>query len=236
MPPIPDHSLRISIDRGGTFTDVFASYPDPANEDGARCELVVKLLSVDAAYRDAPIEGIRRVLERVGVKVARGELLPTDKIEYVRLSTTVATNALLERKGEKHALLITEGFRDLLSIGNQSRPRIFDLNIKKPSPLYADVVEVRERVTLIGFTSDPEQRAHALVFDDTDEGDGKVVKPYTGAGAQALLDKERERIVKGISGEAVHVITRLDEERTRRDLERLYEQGYRSIAVVLAHS
>jgi 5-oxoprolinase (ATP-hydrolysing) len=82
MPAIPDHSLRISIDRGGTFTDVFASYPDPDRkaEEGVRRELVVKLLSVDAAYKDAPIEGIRRVLEKVGIKVEREELLPTDKI------------------------------------------------------------------------------------------------------------------------------------------------------------
>ncbi|KAJ9123894.1 hypothetical protein QFC22_000682 [Naganishia vaughanmartiniae] len=236
MSSLPDHSLRISIDRGGTFTDVFASYPDlnPKAEAGARRELVVKLLSVDAAYKDAPIEGIRRVLGKVGIKVGREELLPTDKIEYVRLSTTVATNALLERKGEKHALLITQGFRDLLSIGNQSRPRIFDLHIKKSQPLYTDVVEVCERVTLIGFTSDPEQQTHALVFDDEDAR--KVVKPYTGLGAHAELDIGKERIVRGISGEAVHVITPLDEGQTRRDLEKLYADGYRSIAVVLAHS
>ncbi|KAJ9097610.1 hypothetical protein QFC21_004644 [Naganishia friedmannii] len=179
MSLLPDHSLRISIDRGGTFTDVFASYPDPdpKAEKGVRKELVVKLLSVDAAYKDAPIEGIRRVLEKVGIKVAREDLLPTDKI---------------------------------------------------------DVVEVQERVTLIGFTSDPEQQTHALVFEDEDAG--KIVKPYTGLGAHAELDVGKERIVRGISGEAVHVITPLDEEQTKRDLEKLYANGYRSIAVVLAHS
>lgn len=68
--------------------------------------------------------------------------------DYVRLSTTVATNALLERKGQDHALVITKGFRDLLEIGNQTRPRIFDLNIKRALPLYSKVVEVDERVTL----------------------------------------------------------------------------------------
>ena len=71
-----------------------------------------------------------------------------DPLEYVRLSTTVATNALLERKGQKHALLITKGFKDLLEIGNQARPRIFDLNIKRALPLYSTAVEVDERVTL----------------------------------------------------------------------------------------
>lgn len=70
------------------------------------------------------------------------------RTDYIRLSTTVATNALLERKGQKHALLITQGFKDLLLIGNQSRPKIFDLNIRRPSPLYSTVVEIDERVTL----------------------------------------------------------------------------------------
>lgn len=92
-------------------------------------------------YADAPTEGIRRVLEIVtSSEIPRGEVLKTDKIgvcflllatrtvdsalaDYIRLSTTVATNALLERKGEKHALLITKGFKDLLLIGNQSRPK-----------------------------------------------------------------------------------------------------------------
>ena len=76
-------------------------------------------------------------------------------LDYIRLSTTVATNALLERKGHKHALLITKGFKDLLLIGNQSRPKIFDLNIRRPPPLYSTVLEIDERVTLVGYTSDP---------------------------------------------------------------------------------
>src|SRR6202000_1937470 len=76
--------------------------------------------------------------------------------DYLRLPTHAATNALLERKGHKHALCITKGFRDLLLIGNQSRPRIFDLNIRRPPPLYSTALEVDERVTLVGYTSDPE--------------------------------------------------------------------------------
>ncbi|GHJ88736.1 hypothetical protein NliqN6_5138 [Naganishia liquefaciens] len=234
MHSVPDHSIRISIDRGGTFTDVFASYPaDESAGGGERREIITKLLSVDPTnYKDAPTEGIRRILEMVtGDKVDRKSLLPTDKIEFVRLSTTVATNALLERKGEKHALLITKGFHDLLSIGNQARPRIFDLAIRKTAPLYTDVVEVSERVTLVGFTSDPEQAVHAVEFD----GEGNVCKPYSGEGAHKGLN-EGDRVVKGVSGEAVHVMVPLDRERTRRDLERLFREGYRSIAVVLAHS
>ena len=91
-------------------------------------------------------------------------------VDYIRLSTTVATNALLERKGHKHALLITRGFKDLLLIGNQSRPKIFDLNIRRPSPLYSTVLEVDERVTLVGYTSDPQAEQHAVQFDEA----GKV--------------------------------------------------------------
>lgn len=86
-------------------------------------------------------------------------------------------------------------------------------------------------MTLVGFTSDPEQAAHAVVFN----GD-RVQRAYSGPGAHAELDLERERVVKGVSGEAVHVMVPLDKERTRRDLEKLFEAGYRSIAVVLAHS
>src|SRR4051812_48152185 len=90
-------------------------------------------------------------------------------IDYIRLSTTVATNALLERQGEKHALLITKGFKDLLLIGNQSRPKIFDLNIRRPPPLYGAVLEVDERVTLVGYTSDPQAEENMVRFDEAGE-------------------------------------------------------------------
>lgn len=123
--------------------------------------------------------------------------------DYIRLSTTVATNALLERKGHKHALLITKGFKDLLLIGNQSRPKIFDLNIRRPSPLYSKVVEVDERVTLVGYTSDPKAEEHAVQFDE----DGKVVRGYRGKGWDGVGDAEGPgEIVRGISGEAVRIL------------------------------
>ena len=123
--------------------------------------------------------------------------------DYIRLSPTVATNALLERKGHKHALLITKGFKDLLLIGNQSRPKIFDLNIRRPAPLYSTVVEVDERVTLVGYTSDPKAEEHAVQFDEN----GKVVRGYRGKGWDGIGDAEGPgEIVQGLSGEAVRVM------------------------------
>ncbi|XP_060073815.1 5-oxoprolinase-like [Ylistrum balloti] len=133
--------FQFAIDRGGTFTDIWARCP------GGRVK-VMKLLSVDPKnYPDAPREGIRRIMEEVG-----GRALPPDEpidsaqIDWIRMGTTVATNALLERKGERMALAITKGFRDLLHIGNQARPNIFDLEIVAPDQLYEEVIEVEERV------------------------------------------------------------------------------------------
>lgn len=136
--------FRFCIDRGGTFTDVYAEVPGEPN-----CR-VIKLLSVDPAnYEDAPTEGIRRILEEVtGKKIPRSDKIPTYPIEWIRMGTTVATNALLERKGERLALCVTKGFKDLLQIGNQARPKIFDLTVATPSPLYAEVIEAEERVQL----------------------------------------------------------------------------------------
>jgi 5-oxoprolinase (ATP-hydrolysing) len=108
----------------------------------------MKLLSVDKAnYDDAPTEGIRRIISSVtGVEIIRGTKIPTSNIRSIRMGTTVATNALLERKGDKVCLLISKGLRDCLEIGNQSRPNIFDLEVKKPSPIYERVIEVHERI------------------------------------------------------------------------------------------
>eukprot|EP01130_Rhizamoeba_saxonica_P018125 TRINITY_DN8987_c0_g1_i1.p1 TRINITY_DN8987_c0_g1~~TRINITY_DN8987_c0_g1_i1.p1 ORF type:complete len:1280 (+),score=335.03 TRINITY_DN8987_c0_g1_i1:34-3840(+) len=134
--------VKFSIDRGGTFTDIYAQVPQ---EPGY---IVMKLLSEDPQnYRDAPTEGIRRILQSTyGVDIPRNVKVPSQNIEYIRMGTTVATNALLERTGRKCALITTEGFKDLLQIGNQSRPHIFDLVIKKPELLYSTVVEVPERI------------------------------------------------------------------------------------------
>lgn len=123
------------IDRGGTFTDIVARGPD----GGVVTE---KLLSVDPAnYADAAIEGIRRILG-----VDSGAEIPTAEIAAVKMGTTVATNALLERQGEPTLLVITRGFADALRIGYQTRPKLFELHIQLPEMMYADVVEVDERM------------------------------------------------------------------------------------------
>jgi 5-oxoprolinase (ATP-hydrolysing) len=127
------------IDRGGTFTDVIGRRPDG--------RLVAhKLLSENPeAYRDAAVQGIRDLLG-----LAPGEPIQAGLVGAVKMGTTVATNALLERKGERTLLLITKGFRDALKIGYQARPRIFARHIIKPEMLYERVVEVDERVRADG--------------------------------------------------------------------------------------
>ena len=143
-----DPKFRFSIDRGGTFTDVFCEI---VRNGKVYKSVTEKLLSEDPSnYKDAPTEGIRRILEReMGRSYPRTSPVPTSNIEYIRMGTTVATNALLERKGERIALITTKGFQDLQVIGNQSRPKIFDLEIRRPELLYELVCEVNERVTLI---------------------------------------------------------------------------------------
>ena len=136
-------AFRFSIDRGGTFTDVYAEVP------GVPGFKVVKLLSVDPAnYDDAPREGIRRILAEYS-KADTDSSIDASQIEWIRMGTTVATNALLERKGAPSALIITKGFGDILQIGNQDRPNLFDLKIKKPELLYKEVIEVQERIRLL---------------------------------------------------------------------------------------
>ncbi|MBA5777830.1 hydantoinase B/oxoprolinase family protein [Stappia sp. F7233] len=127
------------IDRGGTFTDIVARTP----EGEIRAH---KVLSENPeAYRDAAIQGIRELMG-----VASGERIPSEKIATVKMGTTVATNALLERKGDRTLLVITRGFRDALEIGYQARPDIFAKEIIKPELLYEQVVEVAERVRADG--------------------------------------------------------------------------------------
>ncbi|MBA4270278.1 MAG: 5-oxoprolinase [Methylobacterium sp.] len=127
------------IDRGGTFTDVIGR--DPSGKLHAR-----KLLSENpGAYRDAAVQGIR---DHLGLKA--GEAIPAGLVGEVRMGTTVATNALLERKGDRTLLVTTKGFRDALRIGYQARPDIFAKEIIKPEQLYEAVVEIDERVLADG--------------------------------------------------------------------------------------
>ena len=155
--------FRFSVDRGGTFTDVYAEVP---GEPGFR---VIKLLSEDPQnYPDAPREGIRRILEEVTGKPVPKAQFDAGQIEWIRMGTTVATNALLERKGAPSALVVTRGFGDILQIGNQDRPNIFDLEIKKPELLYQEVIEADERLRILRED------------EDTSAVDGKIVKGITG--------------------------------------------------------
>jgi len=127
------------IDRGGTFTDVIGRRPDGAL-------LTRKLLSENPeAYRDAAVAGIRQLLD-----LSPDAPIPSERIGAVKMGTTVATNALLERKGERTLLLVTKGFRDALRIGYQARPQIFAKHIIKPDMLYERVIEVDERVRADG--------------------------------------------------------------------------------------
>jgi len=117
------------IDRGGTFTDVIGRRPD-------NTLVAHKLLSEHPqAYADAAVQGIRDLL-----RLTPDEPIPAGAIGAIKMGTTVATNALLERKGERTLLLITRGFRDALKIGYQARPKIFARHIIKPEMLYEEVV------------------------------------------------------------------------------------------------
>jgi len=135
--------FRFAIDRGGTFTDIYAICPNGQVR-------VMKLLSCDpSSYNDAPLEAITRIINsELGDKFVETNGIDSSLIEWIRMGTTVATNALLERKGEPIALVVTKGFKDVLEIGNQSREHIFELDIKSPQLLYKEVIEVEERVVL----------------------------------------------------------------------------------------
>ncbi|KAK0383332.1 hypothetical protein NLU13_9245 [Sarocladium strictum] len=201
----PNSRIRIAIDRGGTFTDCLGIVP-------GKPDILVKLLSNDPTnYADAPTEGIRRILERAtGNTIPRGQQIETSGVESIKMGTTVATNALLERASTPCALVVTRGFKDLLNIGDQTRPKLFDLNIRRPETLFKDVLEVDERVTLHDSSED----------------------------ASSLTDPEREplNLQTGIGGEAIRVIQPLDVEGARRGLQGLFDKGVRSLAIVLLHS
>jgi 5-oxoprolinase (ATP-hydrolysing) len=139
------------IDRGGTFTDIVAR--DPAGRLST-----CKLLSENPGrYRDAAIAGIRQVLG-----LAPDQPIPSGMIDAVKMGTTVATNALLERRGERTLLLVNRGFADVLRIGNQARPRLFDLAISRPTQLYERVVEVGGRIAIDGAEVEPLDEAAAV--------------------------------------------------------------------------
>ncbi|MCH2078644.1 MAG: hydantoinase B/oxoprolinase family protein [Rhodobacteraceae bacterium] len=132
------------VDRGGTFTDIVAKSPEGALRTH-------KLLSENPeVYADAAVHGIRELLG-----LAPSDPMPAGQIKAVKMGTTVATNALLERKGEPTVLFITKGMKDLLRIGYQNRPKLFELNIELPELLYDEVIEVEERLSADGTVITP---------------------------------------------------------------------------------
>lgn len=189
-----------SIDRGGTFTDIICICPDGRVK-------TMKLLSEDPTnYKDAPTEGIRRILqEETGSAVDDNGLISTFRIASIRMGTTVATNALLERKGEKVVLVVNRGFKDILHIGNQARPKIFELNIRKPSNLYEEVIEVDCR--MIPVRDDCEMKLP-----------GRIVE------------------ISCVSSTKYQVIEELNVAVVRAQLTEVHSRGIKSVAVALAHS
>ena len=159
------------IDRGGTFTDIIGRNPDGKISTH-------KLLSENPQqYSDAAIQGIRDILS-----LKSNDQIPIDKIDLIKMGTTVATNALLERNGERTLLAITKGFGDILRIGYQQRPNLFALDIKLPDMLYSEIEEIDERVDIHG-----------------------------------------------------NIIKKLDKSGTEVKLKKAFDNGYRSIAIVLLH-
>ena len=161
MEKINTNKWQFWVDRDGTFTDIVARRPDGQLETH-------KLLSENPeVYADAAVHGIKSLLGLIG-----DDTVPTGKISAVKMGTTVATNALLERKGERTLLMITKGLGDLLRIGYQNRPDLFDLEIKLPELLYEGVVEVDERVAADGevITALDTQSARAAISQAYGDG------------------------------------------------------------------
>ncbi|KAI5459135.1 Hydantoinase B/oxoprolinase-domain-containing protein [Mariannaea sp. PMI_226] len=198
--------IRIAIDRGGTFTDAWAEIP------GREEHVVFKTLSVcPDEYDDAPTECIRQILEiATGTSIPRGSQLDLEPIESIRMGTTVATNALLERKGDRVAFLTTKGFRDILLIGNQTRPDLFDLSVRRLEQLYETVVEVDERITIESFSEDPDPKPIDVESDPA--------------------------LVMGQTGEVVRIMRKPDLDAVRSDLEALKAQGFENVAIGFMHS
>src|SRR4051812_35630896 len=184
------------IDRGGTFTDVVGRRPDGTLT-------AHKLLSENPeAYRDAAVQGIRDLLG-----LARGEPIPAGRVGAVKMGTTVATNALLERKGERTLLLTTKGFRDALKIGYQARPKIFARHIVKPDMLFCRVVEVDERV----------------------RADGTVERPLDLEGARRALEAARQNGIAALAIVFMHAYRYPEHERQVAALAR--QMGFAQVSV-----
>ncbi|MDG9793546.1 hydantoinase B/oxoprolinase family protein [Brucella anthropi] len=200
---LPDHAANVSkarkwdfwIDRGGTFTDIVARTP----EGELRSH---KLLSENPeVYRDAAIQGIRDLMG-----VGPTKRIPSERIATVKMGTTVATNALLERKGDRVLLVTNEGFADALEIGYQARPRLFDRNIVKPEQLYERVAEVPGR------------------FRD----DGTEETPLDEEKTRAALHKAYETGIRAVAIVFMHAYKYPTHERRAAEIAR--EVGFRQVS------
>ncbi|MEY8828163.1 hydantoinase B/oxoprolinase family protein [Sedimentitalea sp. XS_ASV28] len=181
------------IDRGGTFTDLVARRPDGTLATH-------KLLSENPErYADAAVQGIREIMEVDGA-------FPDGAIGAVKMGTTVATNALLERKGEPVLLMITKGFRDLLQIGYQTRPRLFDLHIVRPELLYHTVAEMDERL----------------------DADGKVIRPLDETATRAALESAYDSGLRAVAIAGLHAY--LNPVHEKRVAEMAREIGFAQVS------
>jgi 5-oxoprolinase (ATP-hydrolysing) len=189
-----NHNWEFWVDRGGTFTDIIAR--DPTGHLVSH-----KLLSDSPHYSDATIQGIRDILQ-----LGPQEHIPPNLIAAIKIGTTVATNALLERKGERLLLAITKGLEDALRIGYQNRPSLFDFNIKLPSVLYEDVIAIDERVD-----------AH-----------GNILKPLDVAGVTLSLEEGYKKGFRAIAIVLMHGYRYSDHE---QQIARIAQKiGYKQIS------
>ena len=194
--PSTSGSWQFWIDRGGTFTDVVARRPDG--------QLIARKLLSDNPehYADAALHGIRALLG-----VTPNEPIPAERIAAVKMGTTVATNALLERKGDRTLLLITRGFRDALRIGYQNRPKLFARQIVLPELLYERVAEVRERVS----------------------ARGEIVVPFDADSARAALEDGYRAGIRAVAIVFLHGYRYPEHERRAAELAR--DIGFTQISV-----
>jgi 5-oxoprolinase (ATP-hydrolysing) len=194
--PTEHGAWQFWVDRGGTFTDIVAKAPDGALSTH-------KLLSENPeAYEDAAVHGIRGILG-----LGPREAIPPGVASAVKMGTTVATNALLERKGAPTALFITQGLRDLLRIGYQNRPRLFDLDIRLPELLYAQAREVGERLA----------------------ADGRVITPLDEARARADLQAVHDAGIRAVAIALMHAYRFPDHERRLGEIAR--EIGFTQVSL-----
>lgn len=183
------------VDRGGTFTDIVAQKPDGS--------LVThKLLSDNPEqYQDAAVAGIRELLA-----LKPEQLISAERVSSVKMGTTVATNALLERKGERTLLLTSQGFRDALQIGYQNRPRLFDRHIQRPELLYQAVIEAEERLS----------------------HDGDVLLPLHSAALKQALQTHYDEGYRSIAIVFLHAYRYPQHEQQARDIAR--QIGFKQIS------